>query len=211
MADIKLAVALREGVGKNTTDKLRREKIVPAVYYVSGEENINVQVSQREFEKAFMEAGSSVIVDLTLDGKTYPVIIKDVQKHPYKNQYVHVDFQGVRMDETIRVTVPIVLVGRDEVRLQPSVLTHALTEVEVECLPAYIPQTAEVTVTDMQYDDNFFVRDLDIFGDANITIHTPEDELVASLSEPRESVEVETEGVDAADVPTVGETETDGE
>lgn len=211
MADIKLAVALREGVGKNTTDKLRREKIVPAVYYVSGEENINVQVSQREFEKAFMEAGSSAIVDLTLDGKTYPVIIKDVQKHPYKNQYVHVDFQGVRMDETIRVTVPIVLVGRDEVRLQPSVLTHALTEVEVECLPAYIPQTAEVTVTDMQYDDNFFVRDLDIFGDANITIHTPEDELVASLSEPRESVEVETEGVDAADVPTVGETETDGE
>ncbi len=211
MADIKLAVALREGVGKNTTDKLRREKIVPAVYYVSGEENINVQVSQREFEKAFMEAGSSAIVDLTLDGKTYPVIIKDVQKHPYKNQYVHVDFQGVRMDETIRVTVPIVLVGRDEIRLQPSVLTHALTEVEVECLPAYIPQTAEVTVTDMQYDDNFFVRDLDIFGDANITIHTPEDELVASLSEPRESVEVETEGVDAADVPTVGETETDGE
>lgn len=211
MADIKLAVALREGVGKNTTDKLRREKIVPAVYYVSGEESINVQVSQREFEKAFMEAGSSAIVDLTLDGKTYPVIIKDVQKHPYKNQYVHVDFQGVRMDETIRVTVPIVLVGRDEIRLQPSVLTHALTEVEVECLPAYIPQTAEVTVTDMQYDDNFFVRDLDIFGDANITIHTPEDELVASLSEPRESVEVETEGVDAADVPTVGETETDGE
>lgn len=211
MADIKLAVALREGVGKNTTDKLRREKIVPAVYYVSGEENINVQVSQREFEKAFMEAGSSAIVDLTLDGKTYPVIIKDVQKHPYKNQYVHVDFQGVRMDETIRVTVPIVLVGRDEIRLQPSVLTHALTEVEIECLPAYIPQTAEVTVTDMQYDDNFFVRDLDIFGDANITIHTPEDELVASLSEPRESVEVETEGVDAADVPTVGETETDGE
>lgn len=211
MADIKLAVALREGVGKNTTDKLRREKIVPAVYYVSGEENINVQVSQREFEKAFMEAGSSAIVDLTLDGKTYPVIIKDVQKHPYKNQYVHVDFQGVRMDETIRVTVPIVLVGRDEIRLQPSVLTHALTEVEVECLPSYIPQTAEVTVTDMQYDDNFFVRDLDIFGDANITIHTPEDELVASLSEPRESVEVETEGVDAADVPTVGETETDGE
>ncbi len=214
MAELKLTAELREGLGKNKVDKIRAQKSIPAVIYSRGEETRTVQVSEREFERVFREAGTSTLIDLVCDGVTTPVLIKEVQAHPYKPFYYHIDFQGIKMDEKIRVTVPVVLLGRDEIRLQPSVLMHMLNEIEIECLPAYIPQTAEVEVADMQYDDVLFVSDLDVAKDDNITILTPLEEPVCSLVEPKEVEEEEEdleEAVSAADVPTVGEDEAEGE
>ena len=54
-------------------------------------------------------------MDLELDDKVIPVIIKEIQEHPIKNQYLHVDFQKLRMDETVKLTIPIAIVGRENV------------------------------------------------------------------------------------------------
>ncbi|MDO5689838.1 MAG: 50S ribosomal protein L25 [Tissierellia bacterium] len=212
MADIKLQAQVREGKGKNKVDKLRAEQNIPGVIYGKGEENLAIQMIEKELHKAFLSAGSSVILDIVLDGKTIPVLFKEVQKHPYKNQYTHVDFYKINMKESLRLMVPVVLEGRDEIRLQPSVLTQHLNEVEVECLPSDIPQAAVFNVQEMQYGDTIYVKDLDIFADEKLTIHTDAEELVAALSEPREeAVEEDVSDEEMGEVPTVGETTTEDE
>lgn len=210
MADLVLNANNREATGKNKVNKLRAEELIPGVIYAKGEENLNVQFTSRDFDKVLRQAGTSTIITLDVDGDKKDVLIKDYQTHPYKNQYLHVDFQGINQNETIRVSVPVILLGRDDIKIDQSVLVQNIDAIEVECFPRYIPQTAEVDVTEIQIGDNRTVADLDIFGNDDITILAEEDDVICSLQEVQE-VEIpedeETEEADAADVPTVDETE----
>ncbi|MDU1316923.1 50S ribosomal protein L25 [Anaerococcus hydrogenalis] len=208
MADIVLKSEKREAVGKNKVNKLRQQAIVPGVVYGKDKENINVQFTSRDFEKVLSQAGTTTIINLDLDGEKLPVLIKDYQMHPFKSQFFHVDFQAINAKEAIRVTVPVYLNGRDDIRVEPSVLVQNIDSVDVECLPMYIPQYAEVVVNDMQIGDSFTVADLDIAKDDNITILLEDDEVVCSLQEPQEEViEDDEDSEDASEVPTVDETE----
>lgn len=209
MADLVLNANNREATGKNKVNKLRNEELIPGVIYAKGEDNKNVQVTTREFDKILRLAGTSTIITLNIDGENKDVLIKDYQIHPYKNQYLHIDFQAINQNETIRVNVPVVLLGRDDIDVKDSVLVQNMDTVDVECLPKYIPQTADVDVSELQIGDNKTVADLDIFSNENITVLAEEDEVVCSLQEVTEEVieEDEETSADAADVPTVDETE----
>mgnify|MGYP001074899925 CR=1 FL=1 len=207
MADIVLNADKREAVGKNKVNKLRQQAIVPGVVYSKDRENINVQFTSRDFEKVLSQAGTSTIIDLDINGEKVPVLIKDYQMHPFKSQFFHVDFQAINAKEAIRVTVPVYLNGRDDIRVEPSVLVQNIDVVEVECLPMYIPQYAEVKVNDMQIGDAFTVADLDIAKDEKINVLLEEDEVVCSLQEPQEEIVEDEESSEAGDVPTVDETE----
>lgn len=208
MAEIVLQAQKREATGKNKVNKLRNEELVPAVIYAKGEENINVQVTSREFEKVLKKAGTSTIITLDFGDEKKDVLIKAYQNHSFKNIFLHVDFQAINQNETIRVQVPVVLVGRDDIRVEPSVLVQNIDVVEVECLPRYIPQTADVEVSDLQIGDNRTVADLDIAKVDDITILLEDDEVICSLQEPNEEeIPEEGEEADAAEVPTVDETE----
>lgn len=207
MADIVLEAQVRDAVGKNKVNKLRQQAIVPGVVYAKDKENINVQFTSRDFEKVLSQAGTSTIIDLKIEGETTQVLIKDYQMHPFKSQFFHVDFQAINAKETIRVNVPVVLNGRDDIRVEPSVLVQNIDTVEVECLPMYIPQYAEVEVSQMQIGDSFTIADLDIAKDDNIVILLDADEVVCSLQEVQEEIVEEDDDEDATNVPTVGETE----
>lgn len=212
MADLVLNANKREAIGKNKVNKLRAEDIVPGVVYAKNEDNINVQVISKDFDRILRQAGTSTIITLDIDGENKDVLIKEYQTHPYKNQFLHVDFQAINQNETIRVSVPIVLLGRDDIEIAQSVLVQNMDTVEVECLPKYIPQTADVNVADIQIGDNKTIADLDIFANENITILAEEDEVICSLQEvSEEEISEETEETSAADVPTVGETEQEEE
>ncbi|MDO5718135.1 MAG: 50S ribosomal protein L25 [Tissierellia bacterium] len=214
MAEIKLNAEMRDSIGKNKVNKLRAKQIIPGVIYGKGEDTRTITVTEKDLAKVYTQAGTSTIVDIVIDGEATPVLLKEVQKHPYKNQYTHVDFYALNMKELLKINIPIVLEGRDEIKLQPSVLAQQMNEVEIECLPVDIPQSAVANVIDMQYGDQILVKDLDIFSDEKLTFLVDPEELVATLSEPREEeIEEEEEAldVDAADVPTVDETEEDSE
>ncbi|MDU3137499.1 50S ribosomal protein L25 [uncultured Anaerococcus sp.] len=209
MAELVLQAEKREATGKNKVNKLREAELIPGVVYAKDEENINVQVTARDFEKVLRQAGTSTIITLDFDGEKKDVLIKAYQNHPFKNQFLHVDFQAINQNEAIRVQVPVVLVGRDDIRVEPSVLVQNIDVVEVECLPKYIPQTADVEVSDLQIGDVRTIADLDIAKVDDITILAEDDEVICSLQEPNEE-EIPEEGeeaADASDVPTVDETE----
>lgn len=214
MTEYKLNAMKREGSGKNRVDKLRAAGQIPAVIYQKGEENELVQVKDLEFAHVYNKAGSSSLVDLVVDSETKKVLIKEVQRHPYRNEVLHVDFQGVRMDEAVRLMVPVVLLHRDEIRVQPSILLQMIDEIEVECLPGDIPAQAEVDVENMQIGDVITIADLDVSKNEKVNVLVDENEPVASLNEPQEEVveeETEEESTEAADVPVVGEEEKEAE
>ena len=213
MAKIVLQAEKREATGKNQVKKLRNKELIPGVIYAKNQENVNVQFTARDFEKVLRQAGTSTIITLDINGENKEVLIKDFQSHPYKNQFLHVDFQAIDQNQAIRVTVPVVLVNRDDMTEVTGVLVQNLDDVEVECLPKYIPQTADVDVKDMQIGDNKTIADLDIFANDDITILGDEEEVVCSLQEVSEEEidDEESEESSAADVPTVDETEEDEE
>lgn len=210
MADLVLNANNREATGKNKVNKLRADELIPGVVYAKNEDNLNVQVTSRDFDKILRKAGTSTIITLDIDGENKDVLIKDYQTHPYKNQYLHIDFQAINQNETIRVSVPVVLLGREDLKIDQAVLVQNIDTVDVECLPKYIPQKAEVDISEFEIGDNRTIADLDIFGNENITILAEEDEVICSLQEASEEEIPEDEeaaDVDAADVPTVDETE----
>ncbi|MFM1515386.1 50S ribosomal protein L25 [Helcococcus ovis] len=204
MSELKLNAELREGKGTGVSRKLRREELVPAQLYQREKENINLQVVAKELDKVITEAGTSTIITLVVNGEEKNVLIKDFQRHPFKNQYLHVDFLGVNMNETLRVSVPVVLLNRDEIRLQPSVLMQQLEEIEIETLPKNMPSEVILDVENMEYNDVFYVKDLSIVNDENITILTDLEEVVCTLLEPQEEVIEDDVEVSAADVEVIG-------
>lgn len=215
MEKITLNVSKRDKVGKNNVDKLRLEKTIPGILYTKGEESVPVQVVEKELVKAFDEAGTSTLIDLNLDGDVKKVLFKEVQMHPFKNQILHFDAYAVNMKEKLRLSIPVVLLNRDEIHVQPSVLLQHLDEVEVECLPDSLPSTAEVDVENLEIGDTLLVKDLDVASEEGIDVLTDLEEAVCTLQEPREEeLPEEEEGeetADAADVPTVDETEEEEE
>jgi len=209
MAAVKLELKTRTELGKNKVNKLRKADMVPGVIYSKGEETRSIKVDRGNLQRVYKIAGTSSIIDLELEGETIPAIIKELQLDPVKDEYVHVDFQKIKMDEVVKLTIPVVLEGKDNIRLQPSVLMQQLDEIEIECLPKYIPEAAVADVSNIDFNTPIYVSDLDIFNNENITIFKEPDELVATLMAPAktEEEEEETEEVQAGDVPVVGKDE----
>lgn len=205
MAEFKLKASVRDNSGKNDAHKVRQSKSLPAVIFHKGEKSENIIIDDLAFQMCYLKAGMTNIIDIEIDGRKRPVIVKEVQRHPFKNQILHVSFQGINMNEQIKIHIPIELIGRDEIRLQPSVLNQVLDSVEIECLPKDMPEKFEYNVENMQYDDVVKVADLEGVKDPKISLITDSEEVVCSLSLPREEKEEEEENVDAADVPVVGE------
>ena len=206
MANIKLEAKNRAEFGKNRVNKLRNEGLIPAAIFEKGTETLPITISSRDFEIVYREAGGTSIVDVNVEGQAHPTIIKEIDRHPFKNQVLHVNFQGVNMNEAIKVEVPIEFIGRDSIKAQPSVFNASLNELHIECLPGDLPDTIEIPVEGMQIDDVIYVKDLEIAKNDKITILVDQDEPVCSLL-PQQEVEEEEESTETAagDVPVVGE------
>lgn len=184
MAAINMKIQKREETGGNKVNKMRANDTIPAVLYSKGVETQHVSIEKPEFLKVYRTAGTTSLLTLDLDGEKIPAIIKEAQKHPVRNEFLHVDLQKLDMNVRIKITIPVVLLNRDDIKIQPSVLVQQIDEIEVECLPSYIPNTAEVDVQYIDFDTTFQVKDLDVASIDEVTILNDLDEVVCSLTEP---------------------------
>ncbi len=195
--NIKMTVDTRTRIGSNEVKKLRDDNIIPGVIYSRGEETRHVEVDNIDFAKVYKVAGTTSIIDLKVGEEIVPVIIKEVQRHPVKGEVLHIDFQALKMDEKVRMSIPIILLNRDNIKRQPSILLQILDQVDIECLPKDIPQSAEIDVEDMDFTTPKFVKDLNIAKNENITILTDLELPVCSLSEPTVEVDEDEETEEA--------------
>ena len=205
MAVTVIEVQNRIETGKNFVDKMRLEDMIPGVVYSRGGETIHITVKAPEFSRAYRIAGSASLINLNLEGEKIPAIIKEIQRHPFKNQVLHVDFQKINMDEKIRMTIPIVLINRDSIQIQPSVLMQLLDEIDIECLPGDIPNSIEVNVEGMDLDTPIMISDLDIAKNEDITILSNLDDVICTLTVPTIEEEPEEEDGEESEATEDGE------
>ena len=167
--DAVLEVMKRQGRGKNEARRLRVTGRIPAVVYgaqKAGKAPAGVPVAADPKEVLRIlhsESGANTLITLKLDGAESQVMVKEYQLDPVTHQLLHADFYQLAMDREITVTVPIYIKGESKgVKLQGGMLDFVTREVEVECLPANIPERIEIDVTELNLHDAIRLRDLPV-------------------------------------------------
>jgi len=163
-----LEATARDTIGKNEARRTRRGGLVPAVLYgaAKGESAASatpIAVSPRALLKILhSESGVNTLISLKLAGAgDTRVLVREYQLDPVTHELLHADFYRVRMDRALRVTIPVTVKGEPKgVKQQGGVLEFVRREIEIECLPADIPEHVEVDVSELMLHQGLRVRDL---------------------------------------------------
>lgn len=160
---MELTVQKREIFGRGIKT-LREQGLIPAEFYGHGVKNISLAVPSKEFKKVFKEAGESTVLKLVFDNQKINVLIHDIDRNPLTDEISHIDFYGVKMDEKIKIKIPLLFVGEaPAIKEQGGILVKAMHEIEIEALPADLPHHIEADLSNLaSIGSNIFVRDLNI-------------------------------------------------
>src|SRR5574338_1006576 len=160
----KLTASGRKDEGKGASRRLRHAGMIPAIVYGGEDKPSSIQL---EHEKTWVASQHewfyTSILTLDIDGKPQQVLLRDMQRHPFKQQIMHLDFQRVSANTAIRVNVPLHFVNQDTSPAGKSadvVLTHELNEVEISCLPKDLPEFIEVDLGAMKLGDTVHLSDV---------------------------------------------------
>lgn len=180
---LELEVQKREILGKKVKS-LRREGFIPAELYGHGVENLHLSVREKDFNKIYKEAGQNTVVNVKIGGLGKPTVIHDVEYHPLTGKVMSVDFHEVKMDEPLKIPVPIEMVGESPaVRDFHGILVKAMDEIEVEALPADIPSEIKVDISRLtELNQSIYVKDLPVTGKYKFLVDPQT--VVVTVSEP---------------------------
>jgi large subunit ribosomal protein L25 len=191
MDKIELKVTNREILGKKVKH-LRRQGITPVHLFGHGIESLALQCDTNELERVLGQAGQTRLITLKLAKEKKPrtAVVREFDRDWRRGQLVHVDFYQVRMEEKIRLEVPVVLIGEaPALKAKTNMLEHELGTLTVECLPAKIPNSIEVDISSLIEPDQA-IRVKDVILDKDITVLNNPDLVVVKISlRPVEKVE----------------------
>jgi len=187
---ITIQATKREQSGKGFARSLRRSEKIPAVVYGHGYEPVSITldgiVLNKMFKPGHEDSAEFQLISLQIesDGDTVEkqVMVKEIQRHPLKQNIEHVDFFAVRMDEAIVAPVHIRLHGKPEGVKLGGILRHILREVEVKSLPAAMPSHIDLEIADLLVGDAIHVSDLEV--PENVQILTDSSAAVVNIMAP---------------------------
>jgi len=206
MEKIELAAGTRDILGKKVRF-LRRKGITPVHVFGHSIESLALQCDTAELKHALTEAGRTKLIGLKTGKAKKPnnVVVREIQKNPLTGELIHVDFYQVKMEEKIRVDLPIVTTGEaPALKLKENILVHALNILRVECLPDDIPSSVEIDITSLtETDDTIRVKDIAL--SKKIAVLSEPEQVVVKIAAQRMG-EVEEEVVEAAtEAPEIAE------
>lgn len=171
----------REQTGKNANRRSRSAGKIPAVVYGGGKESVSIEVDRKMLVDTMKgHSGENPIFLLKLGDKERHAMIRSMQTDPISRQVIHIDFQRVLMDQKVRVTVPVELVGTPfGVKTEGGMLDFVIREVHVECLPADIPKHISVDVSGIHLGQHAEVKDLDV--PKGVTLLDDAERVIASV------------------------------
>jgi large subunit ribosomal protein L25 len=191
-----IKVEKRNDEGKGASRRLRRAGFVPAIVYGGELQPVSIQIAHKDVWHASQnEWFYSSILDLDLGGDKQKVLLRDMQRHPYKQLVLHLDFQRVNENEAIRVRVPLHFMNQE---VSPAgkasgvVVTHELNEVEIACLPKDLPEYIEIDLSELKVDDIIHLSGLKLPKGVEIPelrLGKEHDHAVVIAKEMREEVE----------------------
>lgn len=188
MEKVILKADVRSGAGKKTAKDLRNKGLVPANVYKAGKGAVSLQISADDLgEVLHTKAGENVIITLKISEgagnvKDKTVLIKEIQREPVKDGILHVDFNEISLTETLKVNVPLSSHGEPVgVKVDGGILEHIMWELQVECLPAAIPEKIEVDVSNLKIGEAVYVKNIIIAEGVKILT---DPELIAMIVKP---------------------------
>ena len=216
--DFDLIAEFREDKGKGASRRLRHQGLVPAIIYGGGRPPRNLQFDHnRVLQQLDSESFYSSILNIKVGEKNQAAILKDVHRHPARRQILHLDFQRVVEDQEIRMNVPLHFLGEEVavgVKQGGGKVSHLRTDVEVVCLPRYLPEYLDVDISALELDEMLYLSDIKLPEGVTLTelAQGPgHDHPIVSIHIIKEVVieeEVEEEALVAAgEVPTTAEEE----
>lgn len=159
-----IKVERRADEGKGASRRLRHAGTVPAIVYGGELKPVSIQLNHNEVWLASQHDWFySSILDLSLNGDIQKVLLRDMQRHPFKQQIMHLDFQRVNENELLRAAVPLHFINEDKSPAGKSaevVVTHELKEVHIACLPKDLPESIEVDLANLAVGDIVYLSDL---------------------------------------------------
>lgn len=201
MSDIfELTATTRSDIGKGASRRLRRkEDLIPAVIYGAKKDPVMISLAHNKIMHALEnEAFYSHILTVNLAGKKEQVILKALQRHPFKKRILHMDFLRIKAGETIIMNIPLHFINEGicvGVKIDGGTISHNLNEVNISCLPADLPEFIDVDMAECKLNDTIHLSGLKLPHGVTLTADLEEegaDLLVARVIIPRVAEEIET-------------------
>lgn len=220
MAHVALTAQSRKETGKGAARTLRRQALIPAVFYGPEVDPVHLSLEYRDLEKLIKTgAGENVIIDLAIETGdstlSHRAMLKEIQMDPVKRTILHVDLYEISMDKTIEVEVPIILRGAPKGVSEGGILQQVSRTLEISCLPDNIPDAFELEVSELEIGDSLHVSDLKI--PEGIEVLAEEELTIATVVPPTKVEEIEPEVPEEeeereeVEAEAVAETEEEGE
>jgi len=187
-----LTAKKRKAIGTKACRRVRNDGQVPAVIYGHGEDPVSIQVPAEDLHRALRRRAR--MFDVKVGRKKESVLLRDLQYDAFGDVILHADFVRVAMDEALEIGVPIRLKGQPDV--DDAVLQQTLDRLDVECLPADIPEEIVVPVGHLQVNESLTVADLEV--PEAVTALTDPETVVATVTPVQEEAAEEVEEVAAA-------------
>lgn len=211
MSTILLEAQVRTDMGKGASRRLRRlENKVPAVIYGGDKEPMSIHFQHNKVVKALeIERIYSSVFDISVDGKKEHVILKAIQRHPYKPIIMHMDLQRVSAKDTLTKLVPIHFTNEQKSKgiKAGGMINHSMTQVEVRCLAKDLPEFIEVDMTNVAMNEVVHLSHLKLPKNVHLTVDVSDaahDAPVVSIHMPKGgAVEESTETEAPGDVPSI--------
>ena len=158
-----LDASIRTDLGKGASRRLRREEKLPGIIYGGEEAPVSITLDHNKVNNAAdFEAFYSHVLTLNVDGKATEVLVKDMQRHPYKPKIMHIDFQRVVAGQDVHTNVPLHFVNEEKSAAVKAggIAEHHVTEIEVTCLPKDLPEFIEVDMAGVEMGQTLHLSDL---------------------------------------------------
>lgn len=202
-----LKAIVREGIGSSESKRLRKDGNIPAVVYGLGMEPLSVSVNAREFRNALKtEAGTNVIINLEVGSDNYTALAREIQKHPYRDEYLHIDLIQIDLTQTVEADVQIEFVGIPVgVKEEGGLVQTINSSISISALPTNIPTSIELDISALNVGDNLTATDVNL--PEGVELASEDDEsLLVTITLPRAAVEEDSDEIGMED-----EEGTDGE
>jgi large subunit ribosomal protein L25 len=182
---IEVTATKREVQGTGASRRLRRAGRVPGIIYGGEAKPQNIEMDHNHlWQHLRKEAFYSSILDLDVDGARQQCLLRDVQRHPFRQLILHVDFQRVDATHKIHQKVPLHFVNADiapGVKLDGGMIQHIMTELDVRCLPKDLPSFIEVDLKNLEGGSSVHVSEIKLPVGVEAVLHKGEDPVVASV------------------------------
>ena len=187
-----LKATLRESIGSGESRRLRNEGFLPAVIYGLGMEPVSIAVNAREFTNALKtDAGSNVILNLEVGKSKYTTLAREIQRHPYKNEFLHIDLIQIDLTQNVEANVQVNFLGTPiGVKDEGGLVQTINSTITVSTLPSTIPASLDLDISELNVGENATV--LDVKLPEGVELATEDDDsILVTITLPRAAIEEE--------------------